>query len=186
MVKMEHYHFRPSELPKPIRDHLLRTEDFRFSFPNHQDEMFTVGIVDPSANSAVPNFTGMPDGQNLYISEEALSVPSLQEATLRHEILCCRNLAGVEGHSCTEIENAVLAEYTPFPDVLEGLIAARLRMFRALVAFMGIDPDRPKDSVETGILATRRYLENLATGKGIIVPKWAPKLSASSHLTASR
>ncbi len=166
MTELAPYHFRPEELPEALRKYLVRTEIFPF-----RKAEYTYGIIAPEAAPSVPNFTGMRGGHNLMVSADVIAHTHLRTVTLSHEILCNRLYAGQEDHSCPMIENEVLSEFAPFPEILKKIVAERLRMFQALIPACKIDPLQPKDHFEEGIVGSWIFLDNLARGNQIALPK---------------
>jgi hypothetical protein len=162
MPKLAPYHLEVEEIEPVLREHIKRTATFRY-----RGIEYPYAVIGREAVPAVPYFTSMYQGHNLLISEEAQEVPMLIETTLTHEVHCNRLDIGQGDYGCAMIENRVLSVLEPFESILRDVIAARLRMFRALIPYNKIDPRFPKNAQEQGILDTRHFLENLARGKGI-------------------
>lgn len=154
----EDYHFRPSELPENIQNKIVRTDTITFL-----GNTFKYAIVDPSANPAVKHFSGMPGGNNLYVSQGILDEPlltlnnpnDLLRVTLQHLILCKRREDfAFNIRSCVDAEKYLLqpdSGKTPygieFPYATQ-VLSFRCRMFEQLCTALKNDRSTDLDCLQ--------------------------------------
>jgi len=150
MPEMDPYHFYDEELHSSVKPHLVRTD-----LIEHKGIEYEYGVISQDAAPDIPNFVGMPNGQNLFISEG--TPPDLAPFFLKHEIECNRLRFGEIGR-CQSIE-AELLDGAP-PEISERLLQARLDMFEAIAVKYDINPDSPpeEEGIPREIAGTLAYL----------------------------
>lgn len=146
------YSYNEVDLPDIVKPHLIRTDSFTF-----QGQHYDFGVINREA-APFANFVGMPDGNNLFASEDVVESEHLKFASLGHEVLCNRTYANMKGESRCPLSEQDILEMLPKEVVVE-VLKSRLEMFTGLVSTYGIDPDNPKGEFQTQLIATKLFVE---------------------------
>ena len=133
-----------------LRRNVLSLADFAY-----KGQIYRFASIKRQAFEAVPDFVGMPGGNNLYAS--AAINPQFIPHVLGHEIECNRLRVGEVGRCCA-IEEELLGNLNPA--FRRRHIEVRFEMFRALCAHYEFDPDNPPkdDELRREIAGTYQFL----------------------------
>lgn len=153
MPELAPYHFDLDDPSKEDGLKFLRGKLQTTGQIAHKDVAYKYGVIDPSAVDRIQRFTGMPGGNNLFISQGV--EPEYVPHWLRHEIECCRLQSG--GDHCREIEQQLLTEA---PEELRPHLAGtRYKLFLDLMLYYSLDSNNPsKEGFKKGIVETFAYL----------------------------
>lgn len=132
MLNNVEYTFDTDQLPPQVRDGTVACSEIEL-----YGQKYRYAIVLPQVFPTHPYFTGMPKGNNLYISFDALSDQNLCKVSLAREVLYHR---GIFSGLMTHTQRCMASETEAFEllkdedlSILKAVLQARYSLFEALV-----------------------------------------------------
>ena len=156
MLNQEEYSFDTDQLPPRVKDGTVACSEIEL-----YGQQYKYAVVQPEVFPTHPYFTGMPHGNNLYISMDAFSDPNLCKVSLAREILYHRGIfSGLMSHTqrcmASETEAFELLKDEDL-ETIKKVLQARFSLFEALLNDLySVDPE---SDLRKQIRGTDRWLQ---------------------------